>query len=180
MGARGLAEINDNDCNGVTDDDVDDDGNGATDDDVDYDNQDGATDDKVDDNDGNGATDDNIGDDCYGATDNEVDNDGDGTTGGRHRLDACGGCALKDDGWWRHATTGNATTSGRTRGKQEERCQQTRVDGALIGRGCALRGRGIVERTRGGGIDKTTSWRTRDGRGGGKSNGDGDGDGKCR
>ena len=45
-----------------------------------------------------------------------------------------------------------------------------------------LRSRGRVERTRGGGIDATTSRRTRDFCGGGESNGDGNGDGggKCR
>ena len=43
-----------------------------------------------------------------------------------------------------------------------------------------LRSRGRVERTRGGGIDATTSRQTRDFCGSGESNGDGDGDGKCR
>jgi hypothetical protein len=46
------------------------------------------------------------------------------------------------------------------------------------------RSRGSVERTRGGGIDTTTSRRRRDFCGGDESNsggdGDGDGDGKCR
>ena len=42
-----------------------------------------------------------------------------------------------------------------TRGKREERRQQTRGNGALIGQGCALRGGGRVERTTGGGIDAT-------------------------
>ena len=88
LGAQGLAEIDDDDCDGVTDDDVDDDGDGATDDDVDYDNQDGATDDEVNDDDGDGATDDDMDNDCDGATDNKVNDDGNGATGGRHRLDA--------------------------------------------------------------------------------------------
>ena len=73
-----------------------------------------------------------------------------------------------------------ATTSWRTRDKQEERRQQTRGDGASIGQGCAFRGGGKVERMRGGGINTTTSRRTRDYRGGGKSDGDGNGDGECR
>jgi hypothetical protein len=64
-------------------------------------------------------------------------------------------------------------TSWQTRGKWEERHQRTRGDGASIGRGCALRGEGRVKRTRGGGIDATTSWQTRDNHGGGKSDGDG-------
>ena len=88
LGARGLAEIDDNDCDGVTNNDIDDDGNSATDDDVDYDDQDGATDDEVDDDDGDGVMADNIEEDCDGATDDEVDDDGDGATGGCHRLDA--------------------------------------------------------------------------------------------
>jgi len=65
------------------------------------------------------------------------------------------------------------------RGKWEERCHQTRADGALMGRGCAFRGGGRVERMRGGGINMTTSHRARDYRGDGKSNGDGDGDREC-
>ena len=95
-------------------------------------------------------------------------------------MDVCGGCATKGDARRRHATTGDATTSRRTRGKREERRQRTRGDGASIGRGCAFRGGGRVERMRGGGINATTSRRTRDYRGGGKSDGDGDGDGECR
>ncbi len=45
-----------------------------------------------------------------------------------------------------------------------------------------MKSRGRVVRTRGGGIDATTSRRTRDFCGGGESNGDGNGngDGKCR
>ena len=42
------------------------------------------------------------------------------------------------------------------------------------------RGGGRVERMRGGGINATTSRRTREYQGGGKSDGDGDGDGECR
>ena len=76
LGARGLAEIDNDDCDSVTDDDFD------------YDDQDGVTNDGVDDDDGDGVTDDDIDDDCDGATDDEVDDDGNGATGGRHRLDA--------------------------------------------------------------------------------------------
>ena len=94
-------------------------------------------------------------------------------------MDACGGCATKGDARQRQATTGNATTSQRTRGKWEEKRQWTRGNGASIGRGCALRGGGRVERMRGGGINATTSCGTRDYHGGGKSDGDGDDDGEC-
>jgi hypothetical protein len=73
-----------------------------------------------------------------------------------------------------------ATTSWRTRDKQEERRQQTRGDGASIGQGCAFRGGGKVERMRGGGINTTTSRRTRDYRGGSKRDGNGNGDRECR
>ena len=96
------------------------------------------------------------------------------------RMEACGGCATKGDARRRHATTGDGTTSLQTRGKWEERCQWTRGDGASIGQGCALRGGGRVERMRGGGINATTSCRTRDYCGGGKSNGDGNGNEECR
>jgi len=78
------------------------------------------------------------------------------------RIDACGGCAMKGDTRWRHATTGDATTSRRTRAKREERHQWTRGDGALIGQCCVLRGGGRVERMRGRGINATTSRRTKD------------------
>ena len=49
------------------------------------------------------------------------------------KMDACGGCATKGDARRRHATTGNAATSRRTIGKQEERRQQIRGNGASIG-----------------------------------------------
>ena len=77
----------------------------------------GATDDNVDDDDGdrttdgNCTTDDNVVDDGYGATDDDINDDCNGATDGRHRLDACGGCAMKVNARRRHATTGNATTS---------------------------------------------------------------------
>jgi hypothetical protein len=102
-------KVDNDDGNGVTDDNIDNDCNGAMGD-VDYDHCNGATDHNVN-NDGDSATDVNIDGNCTGATDNEVDDDGDGATGGRHCLDARGGCALKDDAWWRDATTGNATTT---------------------------------------------------------------------
>jgi len=86
------------------------------------------------------------------------------------RMDACGACAAKGAARWRHATTGDATTSRRTRGKREERRQRTRGIGASIGQGCAFKGRARVERMRGGGINATTSRQRRDDRGGGKSN----------
>jgi hypothetical protein len=73
------------------------------------------------------------------------------------RMDACGGCPTKCDARRRHATTEDVTTSRQTRGKREERHQWTRGDGASIGRGCAFRGGGRVERIRGGGINTTTS-----------------------
>ena len=63
------------------------------------------------------------------------------------------------------------------RGKREEMRQRTRGGVALIGRGC---GGGRVERTRGGGVDTTTSRQTRDNHGGGEGEGEGGGDGKCR
>jgi hypothetical protein len=85
------------------------------------------------------------------------------------RMDTCGGCATKGDARRRHATTGDATTSWRTRGKREERRQQTSGNGASIGQGCAFRGGGRVKRMRGGGINATTSRQRRDDRGGGKS-----------
>jgi len=78
------------------------------------------------------------------------------------RMDACGGCATKGDARRRHATTGDVTTSRRMRDKREERRQQARGNGASIGRGCAFRGGGRVERMRGGGINTTTSHQTRD------------------
>ena len=70
-------------------------------------------------------------------------------------MDACGGCLTKCDARRRHATTGDATTSRRTRDKREERHQWTRGDGASIGQGCEFRGGGRVERMRAGGINAT-------------------------
>ena len=84
------------------------------------------------------------------------------------RMDACGSCATKGDTSRRHAATGDATTSLRTKSKWEEMRQQTRGDGAYIGQGCAFRGGGRVKRMRGGGINATTSRQRRDFCGGGK------------
>jgi len=84
-------------------------------------------------------------------------------------MDACGACATKGDVRRRHATTGDATTSRRTRGKREERRQRTRGGGASIGQGCTFRGVGRVKRMRGRGINMTTSRQRKDNRGGGKS-----------
>ena len=95
-------------------------------------------------------------------------------------MGTCGGCTTKGDARRRQATTGDATTSRQTRDKREERRQQTRGNGASIGQGCAFRVGGRVERMRGRGINTTTSRRTRDYRGGGKSDGDGNGNGECR
>ncbi len=88
----------------------------------------------------------------------------------RMRMDACVACATKGDTRRRHATTGDATTSRRTRDKQEERRQWTRGNRASIGQGCAFRCGGRVKRMRGGGINTTTSRQKRDNHGGGKSN----------
>ena len=137
------------DNNDATDNNVDDDGDGATDDDVDNEDGDRMTD-------GDRTTDDDVDDDGYGMTDDVIDDNWNGTTDSHHRLDTCGGYAMKGDARQRHTTTGNATTSRQTRCKWEERCQRTRGDRASIGRGCTLRGGGRVERMRGGGIDLPT------------------------
>ncbi len=79
------------------------------------------------------TTDDNIDNDGYGVTDDDIDDDFNGVTDGHHRLDVCGGCAAKGDARRRHVTTGDATTSRRTRCKREERRHRTRGDRALIG-----------------------------------------------
>jgi hypothetical protein len=149
-----------NDCDGATGDNNNDEYN-ATDGDINNDGN-GATDDNVDDVDGNRTTDgdrtmdDDVDNNGYGTTNNNIDDDWDGAMDGRHRLDACGGCATKSDVRRRHATTGDATTSRQTRCKREEKHQRTRDDRASTGRGCALRGGGRVERMRGGGIGLPT------------------------
>ncbi len=92
------------------DDDVDDDGDGATDDGIDDDHGDPTTD-------GDRTADDDVDDNGYGTMDDDIDDDCDGATDGRHRLDACGGCATKCDARWRHTTTGDAQLpSGERRG----------------------------------------------------------------
>jgi hypothetical protein len=83
-------------------------------------------------------------------------------------MDACGGCASKGDARQRHATTVDVKTSQQTRDKQEERRQQTRGDGASIGRDCTFRSGGRVKRMRGGGINTTTNGQRRDFCSGGK------------
>ena len=143
-GCNGMTGNNDNDSNNATDNDVDDDGNGATDNYVDDDDGNRRMD-------GNRTTDDDVNNDGYGTREDNIDTDCNGEMDGRHCLDN-GGCATKGDARWRHATTGNATTSRQTRCKREERCQWTRSDRALIGQGCALRGGGRVKKVRDGGI----------------------------
>ncbi len=107
--------------------------------------------------------------------------------GSAKRCDATTSTKRRGRGWMRAAAArrkvmqGRGTqTSQQTRGKREERRQQTRGNGALIGRGCAFRGGGRVKRIRGRGINTTTSYPTRDYHGGSKSDGDGNGDGECR
>ena len=114
-------DIDDN-CNGATGNGDNDD---ATDNDVNNDG-DGAMEDYVNDDNGDCTTDYDVNNDGYGATDDSINNDCDGVTDSRHCLDACGGCTTKGDARRRHATTGNATTSQRTRCKQEERHHRTR------------------------------------------------------
>ena len=87
------------------------------------------------------------------------------------RMDARDECATKGDARRRRRDK-------RQRDNQPANMhQRTRGGGALISSGY---GGGRVERTRGGGVDMTTSWQTRDNHGGGEGEGDGDGDGKCR
>ena len=170
-GAGVMDEDIDYDCDGVTGDDDDDDKDDAMDDNATNDDArddnidddgDGATDDGVDDDDGtrttdgNHTTDDDVNNDGYSTTDDDIDDNCNGGTDGRHRLDACGGCAPKVEARQRRATTGNTTTSRRTRCKWEERHQRTRGDRALVGQGCTLRGGGRVEKMRGRGIDLPT------------------------
>jgi hypothetical protein len=131
------------------------------------DNDDGncMTDDDIDNN-CNGATDDNIDNEWNGVTDDKVDNDGTARrvvpiiwmreAAAQQKMKQCGGTQQQ---------AMNATSSRQTRGKWEERRQRTRGNRASIGQGCALRGRGRVERTRGGGINVTTSCRGAEQRG---------------
>ena len=79
------------------------------------------------------------------------------------------GCVTKDDARRRRCNKRRHNNQPANRGKREEMCQQTRDGGVLIGRGC---GRGKVERTRGRGVDTTTSRQLRDNHGGGKGEDD--------
>ncbi len=102
------------------------------------------------------TTDDDVDNDGYSVAEDDIDDDCNGATDGHHRLDACGGCATKDDASRRHTTTGDMTTSRQMRCKREERHQWTRGDRASIDQGCAMRGGGRVKKMRGGGIDLPT------------------------
>ena len=92
-------------------------------------------------------------------------------------MNARGGCATKGDARRRRRDKRRRDNQPANRGKLEEMRQWTRGGGALISRGF---GGGRVERTRGGGVNTTTSQQTRDNHGDGEEEGDGDGDGKCR
>ena len=133
-GNGAMDDVINNDCygatgdkedNNATDDDIDNNGNGTEDCDVDDDDGDRTTD-------GDRKTDDDVNNDGYGTTDDNIDDNCDGATDGRHRLDACGFCMTKGFARWRHATTGNTTTSRGTRCKWEERRQRTRGDRAAL------------------------------------------------
>ena len=91
-------------------------------------------------------------------------------------MDARGGCATKGDARRRRRDKRRRDNKPANIGQREEMRQRTRGGGALISRGC---GGGRVKRTRGGGVDTTTSRQTRDNHGGGEGEGDGNGDGKC-
>ena len=92
-------------------------------------------------------------------------------------MDARGGCATKGDARRRQRDKRRRDNQPANIGQREEMRQLTRGGGALISRGC---GGGRVKRTRGGGINTTTSRQTRDNDGDDEGEGDGDGDGKCR
>ena len=96
---------------------------------------------------------------------------------GGSRMDARGGCAMKGDARRRRRYNRQRDNQPANRGKREEMRQRTRGGMALISRGC---GGGRVKRTRGGGVDTTTSWQMRDNHSDGEGEGDGDGDRKCR
>jgi len=96
---------------------------------------------------------------------------------GGSKMDARGGCATKGNARRRWRNNMRCHNQPANRGKQEKMRQRTRVGRALIGRGC---GGGRVKRTRGGGVDRTTSQQMRDNHGGGEGEGDGNGDSKCR
>ncbi len=92
-------------------------------------------------------------------------------------MDARGGCATKGDARRRRRDNRRRDNQPANIGQREEMCQRTRGGEAFISRGC---GGGRVERTRGGGVNTTTSRQTRDNDGDDEGEGDGDGDGKCR
>ena len=96
---------------------------------------------------------------------------------GGSRMDGRGGCVTKCNVRRRWRDKRRRNNQPANRGKREEIRQRTRGGGALIGRGCDG---GRVKRTRGGGVDTTTSRQTRDNHGGGEGEGDVDGDGKFR
>ena len=75
---------------------------------------------------------------------------------------------------WMVMQGGGGTTRGDAPTSQQADANRKR---GAIGRGC---GGGRVERTRGGGVDMTTSLQTRDNHGGSEGEGDGDDDEKCR
>jgi len=95
---------------------------------------------------------------------------------GGSRMDVRGGCVTKGNARRRMRYNRRRDNQPENSGKREVMRQRTRGGGALIIIGC---GGGRVKRTRGGGIDTTTSWQTRDNHGDGEGEGDDDGDGKC-
>ena len=110
---------------------------------------------------------------CHDATQQPAGANEDGGS----RMDVRGGCSMKGNARHTWCDKRQHNHQPANRGKREERCKQTRGGRALIGRGC---GGGRVERTRGEGVDTTTSRQTRDNHGNGEGEGDGDGNGKCR
>jgi len=87
-------------------------------------------------------------------------------------------CATKGDARRRRRDKRRRDSQPANISQREEMRQRTRGGEALISRGC---GGGRVERTRGGGVNTTTSRQTtRDNHGDDEGEGDGDGDGKCR
>ena len=88
-----------------------------------------------------------------------------------------GGCATNGGARRRRLDKRRRDNQPANIGQREEICQRTRGGRVLISRGC---GRGSVKRTRGGGVNTTTSRQTRDNDGDDEGEGDGDGDGKCR
>ena len=91
-------------------------------------------------------------------------------------MDARGSCATKGDARRRRHDKRQRDNQPANIGQREEMRQRTRGGRASISRGC---GGGRVERTRGGGVDTTTSRQTRENHGHDEGEGDGDGNGKC-